>query len=821
MNQPWKISIRKLAWAGLLLLAAALILAFIQPLRLGSGLTSISMTRLLAILIPFVGAAFAWTLQRLRPNGSRIFKKSSRRFDALVGLCLTGFAAAALPVYLRMRFAANGEFADKVLFTLADPAALTFFGCALFLLPSLIHAQKRETRAMSRTFAALFIAFLAVALLIAQSGFGLKKDNAFWGLPTVPILEVHFVLVFISACAALRLALTLNLGSNPRMNALLPIGIYALAVALWLALPLQHGFFAPQPREPNFETYPFSDGAFYGHYARALINGMGYKGADLPPRPLYILILALAHLPFGVSYNAVITVQTLILALLPVMIYQLGRELHGRIAGLAAALLFIARETHAILAAPYAHNVSNTRYFFADLPTALALTFFFWTLIRLVKTIRAGRPAWVRALSCGGALGIAVLIRTQSLFLSLLSLPVLFFAGKPSIRRRMALASLFALGVALCVAPWLIRSRLIFGSFVFDHPRTQTGELAASYNLGGFDISREVGMSDGAYQEKLGRVIRENLQTYPLEIAAFVGAHFVNSLVSSVRLLPMRTNFAEWSELFGGTPFWETELTMSATPVLTTISLIIALAFLAFGVAALIRRSGWVGSLPLMGLLIFHFSTALGRYSAGRYLIPMDWALFLVIGAGMSELIRTLACRSGFLAPATLIRGEARPTNGSDAEPGQFRASRLILTGVIYLLVGSALVVVPALFPMTLDAASPAQIAEKLSLTSDEAARYDYLHNAIAIYPRYYAPGEGEPESAKVGYDVADEGRLMFLTLAPEGFGTVRLKLDDAPSFFPDNATVWIAGKLNGAVTDAAVVVVEDEGRSFRYEAEP
>lgn len=814
MTQPQRKPTRIAELAGWFFLSAAAFLALIQPLRLGSGLTSMTVTRIMALLVPLVGAAFVLTLRRMRRNGARFFEKTSRRFDALAGLCLISFAAAAIPVYLRLRFAANGEFIDKVLVTIADPAALTVWGCGCFLIPALTPVQGSGNHTMRRIFAVLFSVLMAFGLFIALSGFGLKKDNAFWGLPTVPILEVHFVLVFFIACAALRLALTLNLRSGSRMDALVPIGIYIFAAALWLALPNQHGFFAPQPRAPNFETYPFSDGAFYGHYARALLNGMGYKGADLPPRPLYILMLALAHLPFGVSYDGVITVQTLILAFLPVMIYQLGRELHGRIAGLTAALLFIARETHAIFAAPYAHNVSNTKYFFADLPTALALTFFFWTLIRLIKTLRADRPAWIDALSTGGALGIAVLIRTQSLFLSLLSIPILFFAGKRSIRRRAVLAAVFALGVALCVAPWLIRSRLIFGGFVFDHPRTQTGELAASYNLGGFDLSREAGMSDSAYQEKLGGVIRENIRSYPLEIASFVGAHFVNSLISSVRLLPIRTEFAEWGELFGGTAFWETDLCASAALILTVLSLMTALAVIAFGLTSLIRRSGWVGSLPMIGLLIFHFSTALGRYSAGRYLIPMDWALFLVFGAGLSELIRALAYRSGLIDPSTL----ARDVN---AEVKPFQAIRFVGVGVIYLLIGCALVLVPTLFPLTLEPATPTEVAAKLSLPADEAAKYDYLHHAIAIYPRYYAPGEGEPESAKIGYDVADEGRLMFLTLAPGGFGTIRLKLADAPVFFPDDAKVWIAGTLNGAVTDAAVVVVEAGGRSARYEAMP
>ena len=84
-----------------------------------------------------------------------------------------------------------------------------------------------------------------------------------------------------------------------------------------------------------------------------------------------------------------------------------------------------------------------------------------------------------------------------------------------------------------------------------------------------------------------------------------------------------------------------------------------------------------------------------------------------------------------------------------------------------------------------------------------------------------FRSGSGEPESAKVGYDAAPEGRLMFLTLSPGGFGTMRLRTDAAPAFFPDNATVWIAGKTDGAVTDVSLVLVEAGDKSALIQSGP
>lgn len=818
---------------GILFSVAAILLAFFQPLRVGAGFLNFSPSGLAALLIPVGVLVFIWIIRSsfgLKEKLCALLSIESRRFDFLCALTLICVLAALPPLFARLRFGTTGDFADRVFYTRAEPVTLSVWGLAAALLP-FAWAPRSAVIRYDRRSAAIFVGFMAavgaVAVLIRQTELGLTRENAFWGEPTVPLLEIHFVIAFLALWLFIRFFSGEKFRNDRRAGLKIGLALYLLTAVVWLSIPNREGFFSPPGRAPNFELYPFSDGAFYGHYARALINGMGFKGADIPPRPLYILMLALCHLPFGTSYSAVIFCQTLVLALIPVLLFRIGRELHSHEAGIAAALLYLLREVHAINAAPYAHNVSITKYFFADLPTALAAAFFFWMTIRLVKSLCSdsrsdARPSSLRsvfyALMSGGALGLSALIRTQSLSLAPLALASALFVNiRNSPRKvqtmliRLGLTGLILLGVVLTVSPWLIRNRAIAGSFVFDHPRTQTGELASSYNIGGFDLTRDPGMSDGAYQEKLSAAIRLNLTRYPDQIAAFVSAHFLNALVASVRLFPIRPSLNEYAELLGGTPFWEMGLD-SETPALVALGLILSCLLLAAGFTAAVRRSGFLAWLPLLGMIGFHFSTALGRYSAGRYLIPMDWALFVYFGAALAAVITTLQRISGFRA----VRNDF--TLGT-VEPKRISLKSPIIAALIFLLIGCALPLAAKAFPLTLADASRTTAAEKLALTETVAARYDYLGGAIAIYPRFYEAGDGEPESAKVGYETAPEGRLMFLTLAPEGFGTIRLRLDDAPDFFPDNATVWIAGTMNGAVTDAALVLVEADGKSARYEA--
>ena len=817
------VRIWRFAVLGGVLAAGALALALLGPLRLGAPPLRRSLLSWAAALPPVAALIFAGAVVS-RPgfrSGLRAaFSGGGLRFAVLTTLISGGGIAVWAALIVRLRLGTAGIFADRVLLTRLEPAALAVWALSAVLYPFLADsAAARAGRTKARIFIALLGMMSLVALTVWRTGLGLTKENAFWGEPTVPLLEWHLLVVWALLLAALRLAVWGGLRAPfaARYSAwLIPVAIYLTAALVWLSIPNQHGFFSPPGREPNFETYPFSDGAFYGHYARALMNGMGFKGADIPPRPLYILILALCHLPFGVRYESVIVCQTLILALLPVVIYQVGAALHSRGAGAAAAALCILRETHGIFAATYAHNVSITKYFFADLPAALAAAFFFWALIQYAAAARSDSPrARFFALLSGGALGILTLIRTQSLILLLVALPTAIFANRnAALKRRAAAAGWLVLGLALCVSPWLIRSRVITGSFVFDHPRTQTGELAASYNIGGFDLSREDGMSDGAYQEKLSAAIRRNIAGYPEEIASFVIAHFFNALIASVRLFPVRTALSRYDELGGGTAFWEMGLA-SETPAVVSIGMVAGCLLAAYGIAAAVRKRGRRGCLPAIGLIVFHFSTALGRYSAGRYLIPMDWAMLLYFGTALAELRDDLTRAAGWRP------GRRRVDVFPPCSLRSFGSRGVFALAAALALLGAALPLAGRLFPATLVPAGRAEVAAKLGLSETDAAAYDYLRSAIAIYPRYYEPGSGEPESAKVGYDAAPEGRLMFLTLSPGGFGTMRLRTDAAPAFFPDNATVWIAGKTDGAVTDVSLVLVEAGDKSALIQSGP
>lgn len=739
---------------------------------------------------------------------SEFFADPRPRFTLLLVLQLGVLAAIMLLRTVRLLFETTGVFYWKVFYQRGLPLViggviLCLLLCAwlLFRSRNSLRETLRRDRGKLLTVGIFLLIGTAAAIFISKTRLGLEKENAFYGKPTVPLLEWHILLAF-GVCLIWFTVSRFTTRPIPRnVLRLLPLLIWLCAVTIWTAIPNQNGFFSPAGRAPNYETYPFSDGSFYGHYARAAAAGMGLKGDDIPPRPLYIAFLTFLHLLSDNQYDRIIFLQTLVLGLLPVFVYCCGRDLHSTEAGLCAALLVILRETHAILCAPFGHNVSTTKYFFADIPTALVCSALVWLLIRWRKQSASPSAAARTAFAAGCALGTMALIRTQSLCLLLLLSFTLIPAFRHSVRQGLKQLLLFALALVCCIAPWLLRSYRITGQFVFDHPMTQTAEMARSYNFDGADLSQLPDENDGDYTRRMTAFIAEMTGRHFPEIAHFVTVHFLNSEISGFRLFPLREELSSTDELFRSEePFWE--LLDSAD--LEGYNLIFfGLGFLvwALGIAGCAQRSPRAGFIPLAAILIFNFSTALGRYSAGRYLIPTDWIMMLYFAAGLADLLHGLYSVCGGTAVQTAEETVTRCE----------KAPAFAMTVLCILLTAAAIPAADRLIPQTFVQDDPETVKELTGPLQMECPAGDqfYLH-AIAIYPRWYGPGEGEPESAKQGYAAADHGRLVFLTLAPGDFGTIEMPLDEPPEYLPDGAEVRFSACLNGPTSIAETLLIRE-----------
>jgi hypothetical protein len=678
------------------------------------------------------------------------------------------------------------------------PLACWLTVSALELVALLVWQKRAEMAAPLQPIRKMLRVALICLLVAALLGFfasllpAAHKDGS-WGGPATPLLEWQILLALLAALLAL-LSPDLSIrwrGVSRPVEPLIPILIYLFTCLLWLSQPIIPGFFATPPRAPNFEIYPFSDALIYAQYAQSALVGHGFLWPDVPARPLYIAFLTWLHALAGQDYTHVIVLQTLVLAAFPAVLYMIGKELGGRPLGLGFAILAALRDLTANVAAPFALNYTYSKLFFSEIPAALLISLFTLFSLRWLRTSHSAP----RTLFLGGILGLAALVRLQSVVLLLAVLPIGFFVIKN--RRSWALGSaLMVLGVALTIAPWLIRNAVATGGLVLDNPISQTMTLARRWSGdNGNDLIPQLPNEGLAqYSSRMSALALESLRQRPTQILSAAIGHFVNSETDNLLLFPARDQLNSPAELLWPQhAFWQ-----GNTPAPFVI---VYLCLFCLGLAAAWHKNGLVGLLPLVISLIYNAWTALFLSSGDRFLVPVDWAVYLYLFFGLLTLVSLIFAGREHVSAWIAARDNGEPADG-DAGPVSVR--RLLLTAAFILLLGASLPLTEFAFPKI----APLKAAAPLPGESVFSGR--------AVYPRFYKANQGEPGSAKLGYGKSAQARLVFY-LVGEQSGLVIFPINTSPGFFPNAANVTIYGTQQDGFMQAERITVEQNGKTAQY----
>ncbi len=800
------------------------------------GLSPLRLVLLAAILLPGL-VCLLLSLAGTGNNIRSVFPKINNNNMALfIGSLVSGALLFLLIIFLlEDLYAGSGFYSYHAYAQRLSPVlvlyalfCLQFAGYLLFKnrqsIRFLLTSEKPFLAAWGLTYSGLIL----LVALIAVTRLGLNADPIGWGTPTVPLLEWQ-IWFGVAACLLFRLLRTTPLfqqfsgwvkDHSSVSKWLISLAIWAFALLLWASQPVPPGFFATPPRSPNFEIYPFSDAAFYDFHAQSLLIGEGYRGESIPPRPLYILFLAAAHLVAGQDYTRVILIQTALLAFFPVIVYWIGRKVSGGMVGLVASLFIILREWTSIVSTPFTSDISNSKLLFADLPAALMISLVLLLTIHWLQN--PGKT--ISGLLAGGFLGISLLIRTQIIIL----LPVIlvFFAlvcwkSRAPLRHWAPPAILFIFGFLLAVAPWLSRSYRITGQLVFDHPESQTRVMAQRYypDVELTDFDRKSDESTGEYNRRLSAAIRDQIITHPDRVILFMASHFLNSEIANLQIFPVRFSISSLNELVKPQhAFWE-EWQGQASPRELAVMLL-NLAIISAGAVYLIRMNSWVGVLPLVFNLAYHFSNAAARNSGWRYLLPADWIFLLYFAAGLYSLIML-----GVM--------EKKPR---EAELF-FRAvssTPFLLAGVAIAVffIGYLPLMAESAFPKVYQRATVENTrqtlepgAAGLSSAEQEGLRsllgdpqVVVMHGRM-LYPRFYGENEGEEKTGKTGYAPLPYARYVFLVAGnPEG--TVIFPHTQADLPLRNTDDVILAGCMDGLAVKARLILLPGENLAA-YSAEP
>jgi hypothetical protein len=263
------------------------------------------------------------------------------------------------------------------------------------------------------------------------------------------------------------------------------------AVLVFVAAVAVRTFFAAQIVFPKPE-----DTAYYVGVARNLLEGRGLVSDALwsyatPPLvfprpafevwlPLPTLLAAVPMAVLGTTFAAAQVSSVLIGALVPVLLWQLARDVSAERGFSAVRTRWVALGA-GLTAAAYLPLVLNSALpdstmLFADIVLLACML-----MTRVAADPRGGRPTDVRLLGLGILLGLGALTRNETVWLALIWLVMAWRAGG-DLRERARLVGVVAVVALVVFAPWAYRNLTVFGS-----PLPGQAVTNALY-LSGYDI---------------------------------------------------------------------------------------------------------------------------------------------------------------------------------------------------------------------------------------------------------------------------------------------------------------------------------------------
>ncbi|MEW5829405.1 MAG: hypothetical protein AB1846_10985 [Chloroflexota bacterium] len=768
-------------------------------------------------------------------------ERHTRQLDIFFGILLgIGWLAVWTPSY---RLGALSGYFERVYPLLAWTLWLAAVAIALRVADRGLHwdalkAQWREHPALWRAAAIALGIFLLLWAWIAVSGVGVKRDIDMWNEAGVPVLGLQ--VLFGLGLAGLVLFWERRLNGQPahrRFDAGIFILIWLAAAIVWQQEPLLRSYFLPRPLPPNLEYYPFSDAALYDFGGQQVLLGNGINNGIFTDKPMYMLLLAVFHALGGQSYNGAILVQVLFVAFYPAVLYLIGKNLSGRPVGVMMAVLAVFKEKNAITAA-LDIQVVHSKLMMTEMPTALAVSVFVLLAVLWFKRSRDGLtlPLWA-----GAALGFAALIRPTPVMAAPFIGFMALFLYRRLPREYLRTVAVFGLGVALLMGPWFSFTQVETGeNYLFQKIQQVFKRFRITLPSGETWLDGNIPLAAAAKPDLMPLPPGLSVETIDFQIenpnmATLVPAHFWHNQITSVVILPMTFQFHDLEHVISQ-PAWQLGWEGELAPE-NVFFILLNLSVMALGMGVAWNKARWAGLLPLVVNVSYNLASAFARTSGSRYIVPVDWVLFLYFSLGMVQLVGWAATLVGWQLAAT--------PQVSDGDP--FRPAKkwhFPLAAACMLLIGLSLpfnsLVVPQKYTQPSSqavinaiesrglAATLAENGINLNRVGNLAAKdkREVLIHGQAYFPRFYATQQGGCQLCFMmddAYLQKDFSRLAFTVIGPKN-GAITLALDNSPAEFPNAAEVFVYGcktanrqKYNMLVVDAIFVVVVSDNGNLLY----
>lgn len=309
----------------------------------------------------------------------------------------------------------------------------------------------------------------------------------------------------------------------------------------------------------------------------------------------------------------------------------------------------------------------------------------------------------------------------------------------------------------------------------------------------------------------------------PARILSAVAGHILNSQMQTFLVLPSAGRGLDSAVALAahrsGADYWAACCTVrgyvrrmpywrqwnDAIPTQAILPLALNLLLIAAGVTQAWKRQRWVGLTPLLFWAMYITFNGMFRNSGGRYLLPVDWVGLVYFSIGLAAVTRGLFAYLGGPALPETLPDEGTSLAGANApasRAGLLGAPRFYGLAVGLFLLACAVPLVEAIQPLRYPQARQQEMLQALLAAEQiapeqRAALQTFLSNGAvslagrALYPRYFAPNQGDDVSKRNPLSPRPYPRLVFYLAAANSMNMM-LPLADKPLSFPNAADVLV-----------------------------
>ncbi len=766
-------------------------------------IAGLSLSRLILILGMLAVSAAAWWGYSLARKDHPLFEKlyawTIERYGWVLGFFFTFLLVTYTLLMLPAENLKTFQYAYQRLLPILQ------WGCGVSLAWVVwLAAHKLKPGVRQRMMASLsgnkntigWSAGMAIFLLAftVLTGLGITPEDIGWYEAGIPILTWQFQLVLLLVVILWGLLQEKLHRDDARLDGVIFVLLWVLTAVIWLQVTPAPNYF--EEYDPAAQRMiPYSDARRYAVGAQNLLAGEPFSLTE--DKPIYLLFLAGIQAFTGTDYTQTAAVQSALLAVLPGLLYLLGKMLYRREAGLFAAGLAIFQQVNAFHLAQDL-NLSHSKLLMTEYFTGVLLALVCVVAVKWLRT--ESRPAAL-VLMLGGLSGVAALSRLNAyIAIPLVAVFILLADWKRKARKRALLhLGTFILGVFLVLFPWNYYTTTQLGM-----PYSIRKVLTTLETRHNIDFLEEDGLlfhAQVASLETNSLPISLEEETERTFSPWITFKHFVHNEVMTLFVLPLTVSF-ENLDYYSDHPLWSPEQPwQGALSVvewgLASLNLLLVLG----GIVVAFRHAHWAGVVPFGMHLAYHYANGFATKSGGRYLVPVDWGLYLYYAVMAIALLSWgMKMLFGVRTPPAAQRATNRqnPVMGKIWFAGAFLAC--VLAGMSILLVTwgeesnfKAYSAKEIYSQFQTDAGFSAQFPTVEDVQQRIDSEDGVALSGKVIYPQYKEALVKNPQGRSTIRGNFPQISFSFISPFPS-LGVLPVSSPDALGSFPDEAEVIVVG---------------------------